>query len=94
LDNFSPKASLQYSGEQIENYFSNTLIMENYFNPAWISDLKARTLKAVNDILAKVSSPASFSKNLTCEKALQPCLLTSELEGNERARPWKRNRPH
>ncbi len=29
--------------------------MQNYFNPAWISDLKERTFKAVADIIGRIS---------------------------------------
>jgi hypothetical protein len=29
--------------------------MRNYFNPAWISDLQQRALKAVDEILAKIA---------------------------------------
>jgi hypothetical protein len=34
---------------------STSVFMRNYFNPAWISDLQTRTLKAANEILAKTS---------------------------------------
>ena len=34
---------------------SSGVFMANYFNPAWISDLRARTLTAANEILAKIS---------------------------------------
>jgi intergrase/recombinase len=33
---------------------STSVFMRNYFNPVWITDLKERTLKAVNSILEKV----------------------------------------
>jgi intergrase/recombinase len=34
---------------------STNVFMRNYFNPAWISDLQERTLKAAAEILAKIS---------------------------------------
>jgi len=34
---------------------STSVFMRNYFNPAWISDLKERTLKAAEEILEKAA---------------------------------------
>ncbi len=34
---------------------STGVFMRNYFNPAWISDLQERTLKAASEILAKIN---------------------------------------
>jgi hypothetical protein len=39
----------------IHGRVSTNVFMRNYFNPAWISDLQARTLKAADEILAKIS---------------------------------------
>jgi intergrase/recombinase len=39
----------------IHGRVSGNVFMRNYFNPAWISDLQERTLKAANAILAKIS---------------------------------------
>jgi len=39
----------------IHGRISTNVFMRNYFNPAWITDLQARTLKAGKEILAKIS---------------------------------------
>jgi len=39
----------------IHGRVSTNVFMKNYFNPAWISDLQSRTLKATSGILAKIS---------------------------------------
>jgi hypothetical protein len=49
----------RYLGEAEINFLqgriSSSVFMRNYFNPALISDLKQRTFKAVEDILARIS---------------------------------------
>ncbi len=37
-----------------------SVFMQNYFNPALISDLKERTFKAISEILEKISNPLLF----------------------------------
>jgi len=39
----------------IHGRISTNVFMTNYFNPAWISDLQARTLKAASEILARIN---------------------------------------
>jgi len=39
----------------IHGRVSTSVFMRNYFNPAWISDLKQRTLKAASELLTMVS---------------------------------------
>jgi len=34
---------------------SASVFMRNYFNPAWITDLAQRTLKAIEEILTKIN---------------------------------------
>jgi hypothetical protein len=49
------KHSTQPEIDFIHGRVSTNVFMRNYFNPAWISDLQARTLKAADEILAKIS---------------------------------------
>jgi len=39
----------------IHGRVSSSVFMRNYFNPAWISDLQERALKAASEILAKIA---------------------------------------
>ena len=39
----------------LQGRISASVFMRNYFNPAWITDLKQRTLKGTADILAKIN---------------------------------------
>ena len=38
----------------LQGRVSSSVFMRNYFNPAWITDLRERTLKAAEEILAKL----------------------------------------
>jgi len=39
----------------LQGRVSTSVFMKNYFNPAWISDLQTRTLKAASEILARIN---------------------------------------
>ena len=42
----------------VQGRISTSIFMRNYFNPAWIQDLKTRALKGAKELLAKINGKA------------------------------------